>query len=256
MLNRCAVEDTRLSFKAVGILTYLLSKPDNWKVREEDLAQRHTDGTTAVRSGLKELKDLGYLVSVPLRDTDGRVIEWETHVYEVPQIVENGVEKSHIVGNPHSGESTFSGTDHIVSNESLVSKQKSEQSKLPRGEFVFGEVEKPLSYCEITAEKLRTALLARRKLMVPADVKKWAASFRKFLIEADISREELDPVIAWYCEHIGEDYVPHAFSADSFCKKFVQIKSQMELSSKLKSAGNDAVREALRKKWSNESEKT
>ena len=55
MLNRAAVNDDRLSFKAVGILTYLLSKPDNWVVREDDLAARHTEGTHAVRSGLKEL---------------------------------------------------------------------------------------------------------------------------------------------------------------------------------------------------------
>ena len=32
MLDKTFLEDDRLSFKAKGILAYLLSKPDNWKV--------------------------------------------------------------------------------------------------------------------------------------------------------------------------------------------------------------------------------
>lgn len=115
LLNRAASEDDRISFKAVGIHTYLMSKPDDWTVQETDLAQRHTDGAASVRSGLKELKEAGYVEVVSIRDEGGRITGWETHVYEVAKI--------HNVENPHSGLSTSWKTADIVSNDSLVSKE-------------------------------------------------------------------------------------------------------------------------------------
>ncbi len=57
MMDKTFLEDTRLSFKAKGILAYLLSKPDNWKVIVGNLVNSSTDGKKAIYSGLKELKD-------------------------------------------------------------------------------------------------------------------------------------------------------------------------------------------------------
>ena len=117
MLNRAAVEDDRLSFKAVGIINYLLSKPDKWVVQEADLINRHTDGGTAIRSGMAELKKYGYFKKVAVFDeATHRIIGWETHVFETPQD-----EETHNVENPPSGNSTLWKTDPLVSNDSLVS---------------------------------------------------------------------------------------------------------------------------------------
>jgi hypothetical protein len=85
MMNRGPVEDPRLSFKAVGILCYLLSKPDQWEVNTVDLERRHTDGHAAVRTGLKELLDAGYIKRRQIRDERGRILRWEMHIYETPQ---------------------------------------------------------------------------------------------------------------------------------------------------------------------------
>ncbi|MBO5459690.1 MAG: hypothetical protein J5981_05515, partial [Lachnospira sp.] len=60
MMDKTFLEDNRLSFKAKGILAYLLSKPDNWKVIVQDLVKYSTDGKASVYTGLKELKEYGY----------------------------------------------------------------------------------------------------------------------------------------------------------------------------------------------------
>lgn len=123
MLNRAAVNDEQLSFKAVGILTYLLSKPDTWTIQEEDLIKRHTDGVTAVRSGLKELQTQGYLVKVCIRDPDTQQITaWETHIFETPSL-----HKTHILGNLESGSPRIWETPPLVSNEVLVSIHPNDQ---------------------------------------------------------------------------------------------------------------------------------
>ena len=43
-----AMGESRLSYKAIGILMYVLSKPDNWEANEDDLVKRHDDGRASV----------------------------------------------------------------------------------------------------------------------------------------------------------------------------------------------------------------
>ncbi|MCB1077368.1 MAG: hypothetical protein KDM64_06020, partial [Verrucomicrobiae bacterium] len=45
-----------LSFRAGGILLYLLSRPPNWKIYVKDVVKRGGEGREAVRTGLKELE--------------------------------------------------------------------------------------------------------------------------------------------------------------------------------------------------------
>lgn len=85
MMDKSFLEDTRLSYKAKGILAYLLSKPDNWKVIVGNLVNFSTDGKASVYAGLKELKECGYYEKIPVRNEQGtRITRWESTVYEVP----------------------------------------------------------------------------------------------------------------------------------------------------------------------------
>lgn len=64
-----------LSWKAKGILGYIIGKPEGWKVRVADLVTRShgLDGETSVRSGLKELRAAGYAVLEFLSDENGKL---------------------------------------------------------------------------------------------------------------------------------------------------------------------------------------
>jgi hypothetical protein len=78
------LEDSRLSYKAKGILAYLLGKPDDWTVRVKDITKRSTDGEHAVRSGLRELEKAGYLEKKQRRRQDGTFEPTEYVVHEEP----------------------------------------------------------------------------------------------------------------------------------------------------------------------------
>lgn len=85
MMDKSFLEDTRLSYKAKGILAYLLSKPDNWKVIVGNVVNYSTDGKASVYAGLKELKECGYYEKIPVRNEQGtRITRWESTVYEIP----------------------------------------------------------------------------------------------------------------------------------------------------------------------------
>lgn len=66
--------DPSLSWKAKGLLCYLLSKPDNWQARNADLLAHATDGKDSMRAALLELEAAGYMaISYEGRSDDGRL---------------------------------------------------------------------------------------------------------------------------------------------------------------------------------------
>ena len=78
------INNRELSFKALGIMTYILSKPDDWQIYISDLC-RDKDGEKSVRAGLNELKDKKYMQRYRVYDMDtGKVHHWETLVSETP----------------------------------------------------------------------------------------------------------------------------------------------------------------------------
>jgi len=68
------VTDGRLSFKARGILAYLLDKPAGWDVRSVSIAADSPDGKAAVQAGLRELARAGYYRIERRRLLDGRLV--------------------------------------------------------------------------------------------------------------------------------------------------------------------------------------
>lgn len=70
-----------LSWKAKGILTYILTLPDDWKINLNEIMTHSTDGERSFRSGWKELEVTGYIKRYPVRDGQ-RIKHWETIIRE------------------------------------------------------------------------------------------------------------------------------------------------------------------------------
>lgn len=103
-----ALRDPRLSFKATGLLAFLLSLPDEWTPNSNHLAGVKTDGRDSVRAGLRELEAAGYLVRTR-RLLPNRTFDWLIEVHEHPVPMDgkpvHGEVKTGLpwTGNPTSG---------------------------------------------------------------------------------------------------------------------------------------------------------
>ena len=79
------LQDKRLSLKAKGLLSYMLSLPDDWDYSLKGLTAGCRDGIDSVRSAVHELEDGGYLCRSKVRDARGRIIDYNYEVFELPQ---------------------------------------------------------------------------------------------------------------------------------------------------------------------------
>lgn len=79
ILSNDFLRDEKLSLKAKGLLAYILSLPDDWKIYFEEVEKHHSDGVRGVRSAWKNLEEQGYARTVKVKEK-GRIKEWAKEV--------------------------------------------------------------------------------------------------------------------------------------------------------------------------------
>lgn len=85
IIPNAALEHEALSWKARGLLAYLLSRPPGWQTSAERLAAIAPDGRHAIRTGLAELRAAGYLVQERHQDPATGTWSTSTVIHDTPQ---------------------------------------------------------------------------------------------------------------------------------------------------------------------------
>lgn len=84
-----AIHDSALDLKALGLLTFMLSKPDGWRFTERNLADQVGVGRGQLRTAMGSLIDAGYVTRH--REHDGDRPITVTKVYDVSQSSQGSV---------------------------------------------------------------------------------------------------------------------------------------------------------------------
>src|SRR5699024_6225685 len=84
ILDNAQVRDARLSWKARGLIAYLLSLPEGWQLRISFLVGQAPDGRCSTTAGLAELKKFGYLLIERERGARGRFVRTVWTVIQAP----------------------------------------------------------------------------------------------------------------------------------------------------------------------------
>lgn len=107
-VDRATINDERLSFRARGVLVWLLDKPDGWNCDSRSMAKDAPEGRDAIRAALSELELAGYLERVKLQTTGGQWVT-EVVVHERPPTPENPASVSELAGEKTGAWKTGSG---------------------------------------------------------------------------------------------------------------------------------------------------
>jgi hypothetical protein len=97
--SRKTAQDESISYEALGVLNYLLSKPDTWQANVKDIARRSTE--YKIYKIFRELRKNGYL-SLQKEKGKGRFSQWVYQVYEIKQLLENQQLENQLVEKRHT----------------------------------------------------------------------------------------------------------------------------------------------------------
>ena len=79
------LKDRTLTLKSKGLLSMMLSLPDEWNYTTRGLAAICREGVDSIGAALKELENHGYIRRTQLRDEKGKITDTEYVIYEMPQ---------------------------------------------------------------------------------------------------------------------------------------------------------------------------
>ena len=134
-IDKTGINDNRLSWGASGLLTYLIGRPEDWKINLNHLSTvKDRDKKDRTRGYLNELREFGYCHYFEIRKS-GKIIENFYLVFEVPtkyeEILENFIEIP----------------ENCTVHYKEISKQKKEkeEKKSIENKEVSPQLEKPIS---------------------------------------------------------------------------------------------------------------
>ena len=90
-IDQRTVENDHLSWASRGLLAYLLSRPDGWTLRVEELCDCGDLGRDGIYNLLNELREAGYVTYEQERDEYGRIHRGTYTIYETPELPDSDV---------------------------------------------------------------------------------------------------------------------------------------------------------------------
>lgn len=88
-VNNDYLQDENLSWKAKGIITYIMSLPENWILNVYDLRNRSKDGRDSTANGLKELIDNKYCIRIRSHSKGGLFAGFDYEVSDIKFYIED-----------------------------------------------------------------------------------------------------------------------------------------------------------------------
>ena len=85
VMSNYHLRDRSLSLKAKGLLSLMLSLPEDWDYTMKGLARICKDGIDSISGGIRELETHGYLVRARIRNENGQLGSIEYTILEQPK---------------------------------------------------------------------------------------------------------------------------------------------------------------------------
>jgi len=116
------LRDRSLSLKAKGLLSLMLSLPEEWDYTTKGLARICKDGVDSICAGVRELEEHGYVIRQRVRNPNGQLGAIEYTILEQPRPPEPKPEKPErenpVLDNPEQGNPAQSNTNRSSKGKS------------------------------------------------------------------------------------------------------------------------------------------
>lgn len=150
VMSNYHLKDKRLSLKSKGLLSQMLSLPDDWDYTLSGLSVINRESKDAIRSALNELEAAGYIRRRQTTDASGKFSSNEYIIYERPEEPEPSLEKPSsenpttekpMTEKPLSGNPTQLNTKKSITKKSITDLSSTDSFPFPSGETAAGPPE-------------------------------------------------------------------------------------------------------------------
>lgn len=118
VMSNYHLRDSTLSLKAKGLLSQMLSLPEEWDYTLQGLSCINREKIDAIRTTVKELETAGYIIRHRIRNEQGQLKGSEYVIYEQPTLEEPRLENP-MLGNPAQGNPMQLNKEDIKNKELL-----------------------------------------------------------------------------------------------------------------------------------------
>jgi hypothetical protein len=133
IVSNPTITDSRLSWEARGLLVYLLSKPDHWKVNVKHLiSESPSAGREKIYRILNELEAAGYITQEQTRCEGGEFSEMERIVHDIS---DSTVVGKTVYGKTVNGSAVYGKPVDIVNTDLLVNTDEVEITEMEAAPF-------------------------------------------------------------------------------------------------------------------------
>ena len=155
VMSRSHLRDKELSLKAKGLMSLMLSLPEDWDYSVKGLAALSKDGRESIIGAIKELEERGYLVRTQIKNSSGKFVGYDYEAFENPSAEKPFTEKP-FTENPLTEKPTqynieqynkekYNIEENILKREEKEIKEKREKD-LPFSETLNSAIEEWFAY--------------------------------------------------------------------------------------------------------------
>ena len=192
------LRNTNLSLKAKGLLSLMLSLPENWDYTTKGLARICKDGVDSICAGVRELEEQGYVIRERVRNPNGQLGAIEYTILEQPRPPErekpereNPVLDNPILGSPVLEEPEQENPAQLNTKESSKQKSKTDLSST-EGSNPIQSNPQPLTGTPPAEGRMGTDRMGAREIY--REIILDNIGYEYLIQDSHIDREQLDEI--------------------------------------------------------------
>lgn len=228
-----------LSLKAKGLLSQMLSLPEDWDYTLKGLSLINRESIDAIRTAVWELERAGYIKREQGRDAKGKMADMVYTIYEQP-VLDKPVLENPVLENPTSDNPT---SDNPASGNPTQLNKEIQRTNLPRKEKLNtdGQITDSIPFPSLTPAPVENEAAATPPERKGTGKDAAVQIYREILLEnieydyliqdSSIDREQLDEIVDLMLETVctsrktiriaGDDY-----PAELVKSKFMKLNSE------------------------------
>ena len=227
------LRNKELSLKAKGLLSQMLSLPEDWDYTLAGLSYINRESIDAIRTAVWELEKAGYITRRQGRDEKGKMTAIEYTIYEQPQppaldcpVLENPTADNPILENPTADNPTLENPMQLnkdIQKTDLSKKEKS-NTDLSNNHSIPILSPNPSPLREETAEPERKGTEAADAYSVYEEISKDNIEYEHFIKHTNIDRERLDEIVSLILETVCTKRKTIRIAGDDYPAELVKAK--------------------------------